>query len=105
MIDPSLEDKLLSQEKRLQEEIATFERLNNDMDQFLKSLGVTKEQLSTLIQDASQFPKDVFEKLQTKKQELAEKSEQSLLQINDPRATSKARASLKDVQRHWLLVR
>lgn len=101
----SQEDRINRLERRLQEELDTFNQLSTQIDEYLSKVGITKEQVAHLLQDPSQFTPSQWAKIGDLKEEMEAKLHLSAKAINDPRKAAQARSQVKDVQRHWLPVR
>lgn len=100
----SAEEKLTINEKKIQELAIRLEKLDLDINGFLKEMEVTPEQLTTFISQKENFTEDNWKELQEQKKKLDEKLDLELRNIRNPLKTKSALASL-NVGRHWLHVR
>lgn len=100
----NIEEKLSANEKKIRELDIRFEKLNNDIKNFLNELQVTPEQLTSFISQKENFTEENWEELQKQKKQLEDKLNLELKNITNPLKSKKARASL-NIDRHWLYVK
>lgn len=97
----SLDQKFQQQQRKIAELAIQMEKLDLEIDSFLKELKVTPAQLSTFISQQENFTPQNWEELAKQQKQIDEKLHRDLSQIRNPKKTKKAYDSLR-IERHWI---
>jgi len=98
------ENKLLQQEKTLNELLLRIERLDEEIEDYLGGHQVNTEQLSRFVSEKANFGEANWNEMQKRKLEQDQKLKCELENISNPLRLKKAYKQ-RQVQPHWLFVR
>lgn len=102
--DNTIEAHLQKNALAIQELEIRIEALNRDVEALLSELNVSPKQLTTFIEDQTNFSQENWETLMQQRKALDEKLLRELLNVSNPKKTQAA-FKQRQVQPHWLFVR
>lgn len=103
-LNNDLETKIQNQEIATQELAMRIEALNGQIEELMKELNVTAEQLTIFLQKKENFTEDNWNEITRQRQEFQERLTREISNIRQPLKTKKT-YSERQVPQHWLFVR
>lgn len=105
-LDQQLKEKIQKTERKMKEFALHLERLDRNYQQLLHDLALSADQVEENdIQNAENFPPDIWEELEKEKRQLEEQLDLDLKCIRDPFKLKQSFQEQGIVQQHWLFVR
>lgn len=102
--DLEIEAHIQKNDKAIEELSLRIETLNRDVEEFLKELSVTENQLSTFLNDQNNFSNENWATILQQRKALDEKLLKELVNVSNPLKTKKTYKE-RNVQRNWIFVR
>lgn len=102
--DQRIERFISKTDASIKENSIQQEALDKEVQELLKELKVTPQQIAAFISAKENFTMENWEELQEQRKILDEKLSRSLNHIPDPLKTRKTQAE-RNVGRHWLFVK
>ncbi|MBA3957358.1 MAG: hypothetical protein H0X51_03040 [Parachlamydiaceae bacterium] len=103
--DRKTESLILQNQNKINQLQIHLDNQAREEDQFLKDLNISLEQLSTFIENSSNFTEENWQQLNQHKQLLNDKLKARLETIRNPKDVKRNYASLQGIDRHWIHVR
>lgn len=103
--EEKIEDKIHHTEKKLRELSIILKRLDSEYQQLLAEMELTPEQVKAYVENAEDFPPQVWAYLQKVKLRFDEGLNLAISNVPDVERTKKTLSERGSIQKHWLFVR